>query len=104
MSMIKKYLKKNKYLQKKYKKALMNWDQNSIIREYKKTQNNSEAVTNENDKDLEKNISIYKKDKNIDNPQYYQKTINLLDNTPNKPTKFGKTKLSWNKWWIAWNV
>ena len=43
---------------------------------------------------LEKNISIYQKDKNIDNPQYYQKTINLLDNTPNKPTKFGKTKLS----------
>ena len=59
MSMIKKYLKKNKYLQKKYKKTLMNWDQNSIIREYKKTQNNSEAVTNENDKEIPREKYIY---------------------------------------------
>ena len=37
----------------------MNWDQNSIIREYKKTQNNSEAVTNENDKEIPREKYIY---------------------------------------------
>ena len=28
----------------------------------------------------------------------YQKIINLLDNTPNKPSKFRISKLGWNKW------
>ena len=34
--MIKKYLKKDVYLQKKDTKLLMNWDENSIIMEYEK--------------------------------------------------------------------
>ena len=61
--MIKKYLKKDVYLQKKDKKSLMNWDENSIIMEYEKitkvyknSQNNSETVTNENDKEIPKEI------------------------------------------------
>ena len=61
--MIKKYLKKDVYLQKKDKKLLMNWDENSIIMEYEKitkvyknSQNNSETVTNENDKEIPKEI------------------------------------------------
>ena len=28
----------------------------------------------------------------------YEKIINLLDNTPNQPSKFRK-KMYWNKWW-----
>ena len=36
MNMIKKYLKREIYLQKKDKKLLINWDENSIIIEYQK--------------------------------------------------------------------
>ena len=62
MSMIKKYLEKDLYLQKNDKKLLMNWDQSSIITEYQKIikvskssqQNSSETVTNENDKEIPK--------------------------------------------------
>ena len=52
--MIKKYLKKDIYLQKKDKKLLMNWELNSIIIEYQKitkVSKNIETVTNENDKE-----------------------------------------------------
>ena len=54
MSMIKKYLKKDVYLQKKDKKLLMSWDKNKI-----KVLRNSqkyiwETVTNENDKEMPK--------------------------------------------------
>ena len=66
--MIKKYLKKDIYLQNKDKNVLIIWDwNNSIIMEY-------------------------------------QKMINLLDNTPNQPTKFRTKNLSWDKWWITWSV
>ena len=85
----KKYLKKDSYIQKKDKKLLINWDQNSIIMEYKKTveesgdlirnkmtrvpknslKNNSEIVANENDKEIPKEIDISpeERQKNIDN-------------------------------------
>ena len=34
----------------------------------------------------------------------YQKIINLLDYTPNQPTKFRiNWILGWNKWWFTWN-
>ena len=33
----------------------------------------------------------------------YQKITNLLDNKQNKPLNLGG-KMSWNKWWRAWNV
>ena len=80
MNMIKKYLKREIYLQKKDKKLLINWDENSIIIEYQKIinlidnktadvvanlyngritkvsknsqQNDPETVTNENDKGI----------------------------------------------------
>ena len=85
----KKYLKKDSYIQKKDKKLLINWDQNSIIMEYKKTveesgdlirnkmtrvpknslKNNSEIVANENDKEIPKEIDVSpeERQKNIDN-------------------------------------
>ena len=80
MNMIKKHLKREIYLQKKDKKLLINWDENSIIIEYQKIinlidnktadvvanlyndritkvsknsqQNDPETVTNENDKGI----------------------------------------------------
>ena len=66
MSTIKKYSKKDIYLQKKDMELLMNSDWNSIIMEYQKTikvwktsrQNNSETVTNENDEEIPKEIYI----------------------------------------------
>ena len=55
------------YLQKKDKKLLVNWDQNSIMMEYQNItkvskgsqQNNSQTVPNDNDKNyLKKKICI----------------------------------------------
>ena len=56
-------------------------------------QNNSETVTNENDKEIpkERYMSPEERQNIIDNLRsiiIYQKIINLLDNTPNQPTKF----------------
>ena len=60
ISMIKKYLKKDIYLQKKDKKLMMIKDENSsIIMEYQKITNvlkDSETVTHENDEQILKEI------------------------------------------------
>ena len=45
MNMIKKYLKREIYLQKKDKKLLINWDENSIIIEYQKIINLTDNKT-----------------------------------------------------------
>ena len=61
-------------------------------------QNNSETVTNENDKEIPKEINISPEERQKIYWQSkinfnsiiieYQKIINLLDNTPNQPAKF----------------
>ena len=65
---------KEMYLQKKDKKLLVNWDQNSIMMEYQNItkvskgsqQNNSQTVPNDNDKNyLKKNMYLRKKDRKL---------------------------------------
>ena len=58
-------------------------------------QNNAEAVTNENDIEIpkERYLSPEERSNIVDNLDIniimeHQKIINLLDNTPNQPTKF----------------
>ena len=58
-------------------------------------QNNAEAVTNENDIEIpkERYLSPGERSNIVDNLDIdiimeHQKIINLLDNTPNQPTKF----------------
>ena len=58
-----------------------------IIKISKKSQqNNSETVTNKNDKEIPKERYIAPEEKRL--IMEYQKIINLLDNTTNPPTKF----------------
>ena len=58
-----------------------------IIKISKKSQqNNSETVTNKNDKEIPKERYISPEEKRL--IMEYQKIINLLDNTTNQPTKF----------------
>ena len=56
MTMIKKHLKNNIYLQKKDKNLLMSWDEKKIKVSKNSQKNNSETVTNENDKEISKEI------------------------------------------------
>ena len=56
MTMIKKHLKNNIYLQKKDKNLLMSWDENKSKVSKNSQKNNSETVTNENDKEISKEI------------------------------------------------
>ena len=75
MSMIKKYLRKDIYLKiKKYKKLLMSWDWNEIKVTKNSEKNNSETVTNKNDKEMPKEIP---KERYI-SPEERQKIIENL--------------------------
>ena len=74
MSMIKKYLKKDIYLQKKDKKLLMSWNQNKIKVSKNSQKINSETFTNENDKEIPKEIPK----KRYISPEERQKIIDDL--------------------------
>ena len=72
--MIKKYLKKDIYLQKKDKKLLMSWNQNKIKVSKNSQKINSETFTNENDKEIPKEIPK----KRYISPEERQKIIDDL--------------------------
>ena len=114
MSMVKKYLKKDIYFQKKEEELLMSWNQNKSKVSKHLQKNNSETVKKENDKEMPKEISIERKKKDInlliilDQLWYYNNGISknnkfLRQHTKSTNQIYNKN-LSWNKWWLMWTV